>query len=142
MAEPALIFPDLPPVAEPQPAERRGAARVPVRFAVRLDRPGHPPVEAEAENLSATGLLVRADRDLPVWSRLTAALPAAGPREVRIVRRDGDRYGCLFACPLEPDELDALLASPEAEAGFEALRAEAQAPPPPPRRGLLRLWKR
>lgn len=129
-------------------SERRGATRIPVRFPVVLTRsgalfrPGAPGVAAEALNLSATGMLVRAGDGLALWSRFTAALPAAGPRDVRVVRRDGDAYGCLFQTPLGPEELDAVLASEEAQAGLARLRAEAEAPPPPPKRGLLRLWKR
>lgn len=131
-----------------QPSERRAATRIPVRFPVALTRsgalfrPGAPDVAAEALNLSATGMLVRMGDELTLWSRLTAALPAAGPRDVRVVRRDGDAYGCLFQAPLDPGELDAVLASDEAQAGLAALRAEAEAPPPPPKRGLLRLWRR
>lgn len=139
MAEPVLQLLDEP--AAP-PVERRAATRLPVSFPVALDRSGGGPAQAQALNLSVTGLLVRVDGDLPVWSRLIAELPAVGPREVRVVRRDGSSYGCLFASPLETDEVEALLASPEAEAGFDRLRAEAESPPPPPRRGMLRLWRR
>lgn len=125
-----------------QPVERRGAVRDPVFFPVMLERPGAEPVEAQALNLSATGLLLAASAELVVWSRLTATLPAIGQREVRIVRRDGDNYGCLFGCALDQEEFDAVIASPEAESGFARLRAAAEAlPPPTPKRGLLGLWR-
>lgn len=139
MAEPALqLVAELPPPL----VERRAASRIPVSFAVSLDLPGGPTIEAHALDISASGLLVRAAVDLPIWSRLAASLPAVEPREVRVVRRDGDRYGCLFARPLEAEELDALLASRQAETGFARLRAEADAPPPQPKRGMLKLWRR
>lgn len=138
MVEPALHL------AEPQPpmaqlVERRAAARLPTRFPAPLEHRAYGAIGGWALNLSATGMLVRLDGELNIWSHATATLPALGPREVRVVRRDGSRYGCLFACPLEAEELDAVVASPEAQAGFAAMEAEAAAPPPP-RRGLLRMW--
>lgn len=125
-----------------QSIERRGAMRDPVSFPVMLERPGAEPIEAQALNLSATGLLLAASAELVVWSRLTATLPAIGQREVRVVRRHNDRYGCLFGCALDQEEFDAVIASPEAESGFARLRAAAETlPPPTPKRGLLGLWR-
>lgn len=99
-------------------------------------------MEGEAENISASGLLVRVDVDVPLWAWLTAGLPGAGMREVRVVRRDDERYGCLFQTPLAAEELDAVIESEEARAGFERLRAEAEAPPEPEPKRRLRLWGR
>lgn len=130
MAEPVTI-----------PVERRGATRVDVLFPVTLDRNEEATVEVRAANVSATGLLVRSAVELPLWGRYTATLPEVGMRDVRIVRRDGDGYGCLFPEPLTTDEFDAVLASAPAKAGFERLRAEAEAPSPPPRR-KLQIWRR
>lgn len=146
MVEPARRLsepPTLPaPPSVPEPAaERRGAARTPVRFDIGLEGLPWPVHDARALNVSASGLLIRTAIEPPLWSRLTAVLPAIGPREVRIVRRDGYRYGCLFGRPLDGEELDALLTCPEAEAGFAALRAEANAPQPPVRGGVFRRWR-
>lgn len=124
-----------------QPAERRGATRVLVSFVITLDRLETATIEAEAANISATGMFVRSPIELPLWARFTAALPAGSAREVRVVRRDGNGYGCLFQMPLNAEELEAVLASEEAVAGFDRLRAEGKAPPPKPK-GLLRLWRR
>ena len=123
------------------PAERRRAIRTEVRLPVSLARPGLA-AAGEAENVSMSGILVRLSLDLPVWARFTVTLPGAGARDVRIVRRDGDRYGCLFQTPLEPEEMDAVLESEEARAGFDRLQAEADAPPAPEPKRRLRLWRR
>lgn len=131
MSEPAIL-----------PAERRGAARIAVRFPVLLERLETIVVETEAANISSTGVLVRSPVELPVWGRFTARLPGPDLREVRIVRRDGNSYGCLFQTPLEEEELNAVLASDEAMAGFERLRAEAEAPPAPERKSVLRFLSR
>lgn len=130
-------------MAEPEaiPVERRAATRTAVLFPVTLDRNGEVAVEVVAANISATGLFVRSAAELLVWGRFTVTLPDVGMRDVRIVRRDGDGYGCLFPEPLTVEELDAVLASAPAVAGVEQLRREAEAPPPPQRR-KLQLWRR
>lgn len=134
---------DVLQLSEPPLVERRGAVRTAVRFPVALDRADFAPMDGWALDVSASGMLVRTAAEPAVWCRLVATLPAIGRRDVRVVRRDGDRYGCLFAEALEPEELDSLLASPEAEAGFAQLRVEAACPPPSSsRRGMLRLWRR
>jgi hypothetical protein len=126
-----------------QAAERRSAERVPVHFTVSLGRAGAEALgPATARNISAAGMLVRAEGELPLWARLSASLPEIGAREVRVVRRDGQDFGCLFLHPLESAELDAVLGSDDVRAGASRARAEADVPPPPEKRGMLRLWKR
>ena len=122
----------------PASVERRCAARVETCFPVALSRAGYDATAGEVANLSATGMLVRVEDELAIWSVMTAVLPGAGQREVRVVRRNGDAYGCLFQAPLEGDELEAVLRSDEALAGLERLRAA----PEPPSRGRSRLWRR
>jgi hypothetical protein len=125
---------------DPSPAaiERRCAARVETCFPVALSRAGCDATAGEVANLSATGMLVRVDDELAIWSVMTAVLPGAGQREVRVVRRNGDAYGCLFQAPLEGDEVEAVLGSGEALAGLERLRAA----PEPSGSRRPRLWRR
>lgn len=90
------------------PAERRGAQRAAASFLVLLDGLETAVVNVEAANISAAGMLVRSTQDLPVWARLSATLPAIGARELRVLRREHDAYGCLFQVPLTGGELDAI----------------------------------
>ena len=121
-------------------AERRSAARIDASFAVSLHRPGGEPVTGKVVNISVTGVLVQVDEILAIWSIVTITLPGGDPHDARVVRRDGDRYGCLFSTPLDDVEFDAVLGSPEALTGLERLRLALDAPVP--RRGMLRRLKR
>ena len=53
-------------------------------------------------------MLVRSTHDLPVWTRSSATLPGIGTRELRVLRREHDAYGCLFQVPLTASQLDAI----------------------------------
>lgn len=105
-------------MAEPaeMPIERRGAERVTTSFLALLDGLETAVVDVEVANISATGLLVRSAHDLPVWARLSASLPGIGARELRVLRREHDAYGCLFQVPLTAGELDAIRIAEVADA--------------------------
>ena len=97
-------------MAEPaeMPVERRGAQRAAASFLVLLDGLESAVIDVEVANISTNGMLVRSTHDLPVWARFSATLPGIGARELRVLRREHDAYGCLFQVPLTAGELDAI----------------------------------
>jgi hypothetical protein len=105
------------------------------------------------ENFSRTGFLFAGDVDLPVGTLVSVGLSGAGVREAKVVRRDGQRYGCEFLMPLPRRELNRafkgqqdVVADLEAEierrfrAAAEPAQAPEPSPPEPHRRGLLQRW--
>ena len=57
-------------------------------------------------NLSRDGFLIDARPDWPVGAGLRIVLPDVGTVEARIARAEPDLFGCTFAAPLSPAELD------------------------------------
>jgi hypothetical protein len=81
----------------------RAADRREVQAGATLRDEASLPIDAEIVDLSTSGCLIVANRDLPVPSIVTIALSGTGTFAARIVRRDGDRFGCAFVVPL-PEE--------------------------------------
>lgn len=100
-AEPDVA--DEPPV-EPAGDERRNGERIDVSFTGTLEE-----LCVRIGNVSRSGLLLHIERDLVLWSERDIVLPGMAARRMRIVRRDGDFYGCLFRIPLDEAEVDALI---------------------------------
>jgi hypothetical protein len=103
-------------------ADQRGAARRTLNLQV-----GSQYLDAEAlvliHNLSQNGLLIETLAPLGLGETIEVELPRAGATPARIVRRDGDHYGCRFISPISRGAVSAaLLRSPA------AARAEAPAP--------------
>lgn len=76
-------------------ADQRGAIRRTLNLQV-----GSQYLEAEAlvliHNLSQNGLLIETLAPLKLGETIEVELPEAGATAARIVRRDGDHYGCRF----------------------------------------------
>jgi PilZ domain len=102
-------------------ADQRDAARRTLNLQV-----GSQYLDAEAlvliHNLSQNGLLIETLAPLGLGETIGVELPRAGATPARIVRQDGDHYGCRFISPIARGAVSAaLLRSP-------AARAEAPAP--------------
>lgn len=61
------------------------------------------PIDAEILDLSTSGCLIVVNRDLQVPSIVRIALPGTGRFAARVVRRQGDRFGCAFVDPLSQE---------------------------------------
>jgi len=73
-------------------------------------------------NLSAEGLQLETPLDLALGTDVSVGLPGVGMRTLRVVRRDGNLYGCRFAKPVSPALLSqAFVASSVVEAPFARL---------------------
>src|SRR5690242_6901892 len=95
-------------------AEQRGAARRTLNLQV-----GSQYLDAEAlvliHNLSENGLLIETLAPLELGETIEVELPEAGATPARIVRKDGDHYGCRFVAPISKGSVSAaLLRSPVA----------------------------
>lgn len=105
-------------------ADQRGAIRRTLNLQV-----GSQYLEAEAlvliHNLSQNGLLIETLAPLKLGETIEVELPEAGATAARIVRRDGDHYGCRFIEPISKGSVSAaMLRSPaanEVEASTPAL---------------------
>src|SRR5689334_23686740 len=105
-------------------ADERGAVRRLLNLHV-----GSQYLDAEAvvliHNLSQNGLLIETLAPLKLGETIEVELPEAGATPARIVRSDGDHYGCRFIEPISKGSVSAaLLRSPGAR--------EVEAPTPPP----------
>ena len=100
--------------------DRRGAERRPVdrNSTIREVDRGEPHTVL-VHDLSCDGLQLETPLDLPLGTELSIGLPGVGTRTVRIVRRDGELYGCQFATAVPPGLLsDAFAASSVIEVPF------------------------
>src|SRR5690242_12710020 len=95
-------------------ADQRSALRRTLNLQV-----GSQYLDAEAlvliHNLSENGLLIETLAPLELGETIEVELPEAGATPARIVRKDGDHYGCRFASPISKGSVSAaLLRSPVA----------------------------
>jgi hypothetical protein len=95
-------------------ADQRGALRRSLNLRV-----GSQYLDAEAlvliHNLSQNGLLIETLAPLELGETIEVELPRAGSTPARVVRRDGDHYGCRFLEPISRGAVSAaLLRSPAA----------------------------
>lgn len=82
-------------------ADRRaGAGRVTIDQPSTLRAPRHAALDIAVQDLSARGFRFVSDHVLPIGAVVRIGLCGAGVQEARIVRRDGDGYGCAFLEPL------------------------------------------
>jgi PilZ domain len=95
-------------------ADQRGSARRTLNLRV-----GSQYLDAEAlvliHNLSQNGILIETLAPLQLGETIEVAMPRIGPTPARIVRADGDHYGCRFLSPISRGAVSAaLLRSPAA----------------------------
>lgn len=69
------------------------------------------PADATLIDLSARGCLLETNRELTAGTAIVVAIGGIGRVEARIVRREGNRYGCTFEVPIARPTRDAALAS-------------------------------
>jgi hypothetical protein len=122
---------------EREEADQRGAVRRTLNLKV-----GSQYLDAEAlvliHNLSHNGLLIETLAPLKLGETIEVELPRAGATAARIVRKDGDHYGCRFVAPISRGALSAaLLLSPAAS------RVDVPTPVPPTLADVLRedMWR-
>lgn len=91
------------PLPDDQRRERRLSAecRATARIALSV----------EVLDASASGLRARISVPLPVGATLKIGLPGGFERHARIAWVDRDVFGCEFIAPLNPHELDAVIAA-------------------------------
>jgi hypothetical protein len=61
-----------------------------------LRGPDDRPIDVTVGDLSVSGCNVRSSTVLPVGAVVQLGLPGTGRFAARVVRRDGDQYGCEF----------------------------------------------
>jgi hypothetical protein len=98
--------------------DRRAAERVAVGAETTMRVDGTP-LNAEVEDLSETGCLIRptAGVALSVGDKVRIGLPGTGAFDAEVVRAVGNAVGCRFARPLTGEQLAAAFASDVVVAG-------------------------
>ena len=96
-------------IAEPlETAERRRTER----RTLRLDVAARSSTEESAviiRDLSRTGLLIETDTSFVVGETFLLVLPELGATPARIIRADGNRFGCEFLSPVPASAISAAL---------------------------------
>lgn len=85
--------------------DRRAGARRRVQAASTLRGPDNQAIDVTVSELSPSGFRVRLQRPLEIGSVVQLGLPGEGRFAARIVRRDGDSYGCEFFDYLDPQRV-------------------------------------
>lgn len=80
--------------------DSRRAPRRDIRQASTLRDPSLRPLDVLVHDLSVSGLRLTCPVPLELGSIVRIGLPAIGPAKARIVRRDGNDYGCDFVQPI------------------------------------------
>lgn len=78
----------------------RQAARLPIQAGATVRDDSARPLDAEVVDLSTTGCLIVVDGVVAVPSDISIGIAGIGRVSARIVRRNGQRYGCAFDQPL------------------------------------------
>ncbi|WP_242138438.1 MULTISPECIES: PilZ domain-containing protein [unclassified Sphingomonas] len=84
---------------EPGPSGRQ-APRRPIHAGATVRDDRARPIDAEVVDLSTTGCLIVVDGVVAVPSDISIGIAGIGRVSARIVRRNGQRYGCAFDQPL------------------------------------------
>jgi hypothetical protein len=100
--------------SEPEPRERRRAARRTLRLEVAGAEGGRGG-RAVIRNLSETGLLVETAEPLQNGDTLSVVLPEAGPATARVIWSRAPYFGCEFAAPVSRGSVSAALLKSPAE---------------------------
>ena len=103
----------------------RSADRLAVDLSATLRKADLVPVDVGVEDLSASGFRIVTDEILPDGGEITIGISGLGRRRARVVRRDGNRFGCEFLEPVGTVELEtALLGQTLVHADFGLLTSE------------------
>jgi len=86
--------------------DRRGAIRFDADSPSTLRAPDGKPIDVTVEDFSRTGFRFVADIDLPIGTLVSLGLSGAGSRVARILRRQGNSYGCAFMAALSPEDIE------------------------------------
>ncbi|WP_404338498.1 PilZ domain-containing protein [Sphingomonas sp. MMS12-HWE2-04] len=83
--------------ARPQTSgDRRAGDRRPVAEPSTLRGPDDAPIDVTVGDLSVSGFNVVSETPLPMGAVVQLGLPGSGRFAARVVRQEGDRYGCEF----------------------------------------------
>ncbi|TGX53504.1 PilZ domain-containing protein [Sphingomonas gei] len=76
--------------------DRRAGDRRSVAEASTLRGPDDAPIDVIVGDLSASGFNIQCPKPLPIGAMVQLGLPGSGRFAARVVRSDGDTYGCEF----------------------------------------------
>ena len=125
--------------------DERGSVRFTVDADTTLRGMDGEPFDVVVENFSRTGFLFVADVEFPIGTLVMIGLSGARAREAKVIRRDGQTYGCEFLVPLPRRELEHAFRGQDAvvadlQAAIERRYRAAYPPPPaPPREAAMGL---
>ena len=91
--------------------DRRAGDRRSVAGKSTLRGPGNEPIDVTVGDLSVSGFNIESVIPLPIGATVQLGLPGSGRFEARVVRREGDRYGCEFVDYLSDADVDAAFSS-------------------------------
>ncbi len=86
--------------------DERIADRQTVNLGATLRRDDQRPVDIMVDDLSATGFRMFSDEPIAIDATVTVGIAGLGRHTARVVRRDGQHYGCRFVVPLAIDAVD------------------------------------
>lgn len=86
--------------APEQEISGRQAPRLPIQAGATVRDQNARPIDATVIDLSTTGCLIVVDGTVAVPSDISIGIGGIGRVSARIVRRNGERYGCAFDQPL------------------------------------------
>lgn len=76
--------------------DRRAGDRRPVAEPSTLRGPDDAPIDVIVGDLSVSGFNIQSPALLPIGAVVQIGLPGSGRFAARVVRQDGDKYGCEF----------------------------------------------
>ena len=86
--------------------DERVADRQTVNLGATLRRDDQRPVDIQVDDLSATGFRMQSDEPIAIDATVSVGIAGLGRHTARVVRRDGQHYGCRFVVPLAIDAVD------------------------------------
>jgi hypothetical protein len=86
--------------------DERIADRQSVHLGATLRRDDQRPVDILVDDLSATGFRMACAEPMAIDATVSVGIAGLGRHTARIVRRDGEHYGCRFVVPLAIDAVD------------------------------------
>jgi hypothetical protein len=106
--------------------DARGAVRFHVDRATTMRGMDGAPFDVIVDNFSRTGFLFTSNVELPLGTLVSVGLAGPGVREAKVIRRDGERYGCEFLMPLLHRDMErAFRGQPDVVANIEAALRKA-----------------
>ncbi|MBJ6120480.1 PilZ domain-containing protein [Sphingomonas mollis] len=86
--------------------DERIADRQPVNLGATVRRDDQRPIDVQIDDLSSTGFRMQSDEPIAMDSTVSIGIAGLGRHTARVVRQNGNQYGCSFLRPVSIDGID------------------------------------